>query len=440
MPLALKQLSALYLSAATAYTAAFVLSHNPALADRAGEASVFVRSNGTQATTAMEDFVVKPAWRFAGTETRLLGEKLVAAVESPFRPSMPVRVVHLPATVQRVAAHIARHSPLHVAAKAQVTPSLNSAPHADDQGLRLSEGDVGSSTGTPHVLPPAQPVAAPTAKQQTTVAAAGAPYSASTPPQQIARADHPQIQLAPQAGMSAPLPDVSEGPDSVVPNLPPPSTEEIAQVEARLKDSLTSEMLNNFELFLYVSKAEKGPVSQRMFVFQKEPTGDLALAYNWPVSTGRERVEYNSAGQKLPSFTPAGYYELDPHRLYKHYTSGQWGEPMPFAMFFNWQKHGEETGLAIHSATGDDVALLGSRASAGCIRLPPEAARTLFGLIKTKYRGLAPRFAIDNRTGTMSNDGIILHDSTGKVQLADGYKVLVFIEDYGGENVVAAMY
>jgi len=211
-------------------------------------------------------------------------------------------------------------------------------------------------------------------------------------------------------------------------------------VEQRLKDNLTSEMFENFELFLYVSKASTGPWSQKMFVFQKEPGGDLALAYNWPVSTGREKVEFNAAGAKLPSFTPAGYFELDPHRFYPHYVSGQWGEPMPHAMFFNWKKDGEATGLAIHGASGDDVALLGTRASAGCVRLPPEAARTLFRLIKSKYRGLAPQFAVDRRTGTMSSDGIIVHDASGRVQLADGYKVLVFIEDYGGENVVAAMY
>jgi len=40
----------------------------------------------------------------------------------------------------------------------------------------------------------------------------------------------------------------------------------------------------------------------------------------------------------------------------------------------------------------------------------------------------------------MSNEGILLHDADGRVKLADGYKVLVFIEDFGGENVVAALY
>jgi len=118
----------------------------------------------------------------------------------------------------------------------------------------------------------------------------------------------------------------------------------------------------------------------------------------------------------------------------------QWNEPMPYAMFFNWVKDGNQTGLAIHAASGGDIAMLGNRASAGCVRLPPEAARQLFTLIKTQYRGLAPRFAMDRRTGTMSNEGILLHDPSGKLQLAEGYKVLVFIENYGGENVVAALF
>ena len=64
----------------------------------------------------------------------------------------------------------------------------------------------------------------------------------------------------------------------------------------------------------------------------------------------------------------------------------------------------------------------------------------MFTLIRAHYRGLAPRFAIDHRTGTMSNDGIVLHDAKGDVQLSEGYKVLVVIENYGGENLVAAMY
>jgi hypothetical protein len=189
-----------------------------------------------------------------------------------------------------------------------------------------------------------------------------------------------------------------------------------------------------------VSKADHGPWAQRMYVFQKQPSGNLSLLYNWPVSTGRERIELAPSGAKEPSFTPAGYYQIDPSRMYTHYTSGQWHQPMPFAMFFNWENHGYQTGLAIHAASGEDISLLGTRSSAGCVRLAPENARVLFTLIRDNYKGLVPKFAYDKRTATMANDGMMLHDDAGNLQMAKGYKVLVFIEDYGGENVVAALF
>jgi hypothetical protein len=40
----------------------------------------------------------------------------------------------------------------------------------------------------------------------------------------------------------------------------------------------------------------------------------------------------------------------------------------------------------------------------------------------------------------MANDGMLLHDAKGNLEFAEGYKVLIFIEDYGGENVVAALF
>ncbi|HEY2445769.1 MAG TPA: L,D-transpeptidase [Rhizomicrobium sp.] len=216
---------------------------------------------------------------------------------------------------------------------------------------------------------------------------------------------------------------------------------ELARIEAHLRNRLTDDLYRNFELFLYVSKATHGPWAQRMYVFRKQAApGDFALLYNWPVSTGRERVEYNSEGQRLPSYTPAGYYELDPARTYRHHVSLQWHRPMPYAMFFNWVNGGLESGLAIHGATGSEAELLGTRASAGCVRLAPESARTLFALIDTQYRGLAPRFAIDPRTDTMSNGGVLLRDASGRPEMAAGYKVLVFIENNGGVNEVAAIY
>ncbi len=243
----------------------------------------------------------------------------------------------------------------------------------------------------------------------------------------------PAMTLAPPV---PPAPVAAASP----PDASAPGPAELARVMVRLKDSLTSEMLAHFELFLYVSKAESGPLAQRMYVFRKRTNGDLDMLYDWPVSTGRELVEFAPNGARAPSFTPQGYYQLDPDRMYKHHVSGQWRTPMPYAMFFNWEKNGYRTGLAIHGATAEDVSLLGRRASAGCVRLAPQNAALLFNLIRTDYRGLAPRFAIDRRTASMSNDGLLMHDAQGNLKFAEGYKVLVFIENYGGNDVVAALF
>jgi lipoprotein-anchoring transpeptidase ErfK/SrfK len=262
------------------------------------------------------------------------------------------------------------------------------------------------------------------------------PATTETPHDQVATAtpSRPAFELAPQQQQQAPAAPAPR------PDVSMPGPAELTRVMLRLKDNLTGEMLANFELFLYVSKASSGPWAQRMYVFGRQAGGDLKLMYNWPVSTGREIVEYAPNGQRAPSFTPQGYYELDPGRMYRHHTSGQWGQPMPYAMFFNWQTGGMQTGLAIHAAHGADIALLGQRASAGCVRLAPENAAMLFNLIRTQYKGLAPRFAMDRRTATMSNDGLLMHDADGKLKFAEGYKVLVFIENYGGDNVVAAVF
>jgi lipoprotein-anchoring transpeptidase ErfK/SrfK len=240
------------------------------------------------------------------------------------------------------------------------------------------------------------------------------------------------------ATQETPAPVPASSPRGEQPNLPLPSRSEVVRVEERLKDNLDQELYDDFKLFLYVSKADNGPWAQQMYVFRKRPDGDLAFVYDWPVSTGRERVEYDSGGAPVTTHTPAGYYELDPDRFFVHHTSSEWHQPMPYAMFFNWIRNGNPTGLAIHSATGSDVAKLGRRASAGCIHLSPQAARTLFNLIRSQYRGAVPRFVIDD-SGTMSNEGLILRDADGRPQFARGYRVLVFIENYGGRNVIAAM-
>ncbi len=260
------------------------------------------------------------------------------------------------------------------------------------------------------------------------------PSVGEEPNKEIASAPPPAPPLE-LAGPQAAPPNLSPAPDAN-----PPTPAELSRVMQHMKVSLTKELYENFSLFLYVSKADRGPWAQRMYVFQKQPSGDLTMLYNWPVSTGRELIEMAPSGSTAPSYTPQGYYEIDPDRVYKRYRSMQWDQSMPYAMFFNWEHDGLQTGLAIHGATGTDIALLGKRSSAGCVRIDPQNAQLLYRLIRTDYKGLAPRFAYDRRTATMSNDGLLMHDKAGNLQYVEGYKVLVFIENNGGDNVIAAIF
>jgi len=354
----LKQLSAIYIAAASAYAAAIGLAQHPDWAAAARSAAHYTAEHGTATAIALNRHVLQPGWVLVREES---GRAYHAAVETldapPAREAPPVRTVQKPAV-----------RPVQVATA------------ASPRQLRRRAAHLPQATVTLDLAPPPAPVA----KQA-------------------------------------------------------PGPAEFASVEQRLKDNLSQELYAHFDLFLYVSKAEKGPLAQRMYVFAKNGTGALTLRDAWPVSTGREKVEYNKAGWKLPSYTPKGYYELDPARMYRHYRSVQWGTPMPYAMFLNWVHDGDKTGLAIHAAHGEEVAQLGQRASAGCIRLAPRDAAALFDLIRTQYKGAVPRFAYDRKTATMSNDGMLMRDARGDIRFMQGYKVLVVIENYGGENVVAAL-
>lgn len=248
------------------------------------------------------------------------------------------------------------------------------------------------------------------------------------------RAPVPDVRIAkPVEKKAAPAWRIPEPPDATLGN-------RAMAASQRLKAGLSEDMLNNFDLFLYVSKAERGPLAQRMYVFQKQQGGGLKLAYDWAASTGREKNEISPRGRASFTATPQGYYQLDPERMYRRYRSYSWDQPMPNAMFFNWERQGLQTVLAIHAASGEDVSKLGQRNSAGCIHLSPENAATLQDMIRANYRGPVPRFAYNESTRTMSNKGAFMRDREGRLKMADGYRVLVYIEDYGGRDMVAALF
>jgi lipoprotein-anchoring transpeptidase ErfK/SrfK len=81
----------------------------------------------------------------------------------------------------------------------------------------------------------------------------------------------------------------------------------------------------------------------------------------WPVSTARDG-----------KCTPVGtYHPITLKRM--HYSTLYGGAPMPFSIFFSGN-------YAIYGTTETDR--LGSPASAGCVRLHPDNAETLFDAIR----------------------------------------------------------
>lgn len=104
-------------------------------------------------------------------------------------------------------------------------------------------------------------------------------------------------------------------------------------------------------LDVYIDKS-----TQRMAVVQ-----DGYVRYMWPLSAGRDGYA-----------TPNGVYA--PERLERSWFSrAYYDAPMPYAIFFH-------NGYAIHGSY--DLNRLGGPASRGCIRLYPQHAAVLFGMVE----------------------------------------------------------
>jgi hypothetical protein len=228
----------------------------------------------------------------------------------------------------------------------------------------------------------------------------------------------------------APVPDRTQPPPIDAAAL----AEQSGDVAQRLRDRIPAALFPYFDEFLYVSKAAGGAWAQHLYMFRKSASGELVYEQAFPVSTGRERQE------KYFTSTPTGMFELDPNRFDRVHFSHRWhGAAMPWAMFLDYTIHGHATGIAMHSAEGHAYEL-GHRASGGCIRLPPEKAEALFKRFQAEERGLVPVFAFDDSRATTFTDGSMVRDASGNVELQDGYRVLLFIEDYpGGPAVVAVL-
>lgn len=211
---------------------------------------------------------------------------------------------------------------------------------------------------------------------------------------------------------------------------------EFSVAEKRLMATVPDDIEGYFDLFMYASKSSRGPLAQNMYVFQRDTDGRLVPYAQWRISTGREKIELHHE-RKVRTTTPEGIFALDPDRFHRKYWSKSWdGAPMHYAMFYDLQNNGNQSGLAIHAAIGKDkIRRLGRRDSAGCIRLLPKNAKELFLKIRTTTKGRVPAFAINER-GSTDRWGKAQRDEAGTLILQDGYRALLFVENYDGRDEV----
>ncbi len=265
--------------------------------------------------------------------------------------------------------------------------------------------------------------------------ASDAPSIGATPvalelPPQVEQADAPVVVVPlEQVPVVAPQPEPPAGLDAEEAPLT-----NLAQ--RRLFASVPDEIESYFDLFMYVSKSNRGPLAQRMFVFQRDADGRIIPYSEWRVSTGREKLELHHE-RKVRTNTPEGIFELDPDRMHKRYWSKMWDNaPMHYAMFYDLMNNGRQSGLAIHAAVGKSkIRRLGKRDSAGCIRLDPKHAKELFYKIQNTTRGQVPVLAMNERLST-DRWGRVLRDEAGSVLLQDGYRAVVFVENYDGREEI----
>jgi lipoprotein-anchoring transpeptidase ErfK/SrfK len=215
----------------------------------------------------------------------------------------------------------------------------------------------------------------------------------------------------------------------------PEQDQRVDLAQTRMMQNVPDDIESYFDLFMYVSKANQGPMGQRMFVFERDQNGQVVPYSEWRVSTGREQWEMRN-GRRGFTGTPEGVFRLDPDRFHVEYYSRTYDNaPMPYAMFFDMRRNGYPTGLAIHAAaSASKIARLGRRDSGGCVRLSPKNAKELFYKIKNTTAGMVPIFA--EQRGSTDRWGKVARDGNGNIRLTEGYKALLMVEDFDGRGMV----
>ncbi|MGZ3770620.1 MAG: L,D-transpeptidase [Bdellovibrio sp.] len=197
------------------------------------------------------------------------------------------------------------------------------------------------------------------------------------------------------------------------------------------RDFTTKPWMREFQYVIVVNKAKRGPYAQTERLYENGYLINQAV-----VSTGREGFELRRknqvcAGRPPKSYwsqTPTGYYT--PKYLEEDHTSSSWDSEMPWAIFFD-----VDNGLALHQVHPHYKAMLGSRASGGCVRQDPYTAQFVYEKVLATEGAVVPEVNVDG-TPVLDENGNIKHinkqvvvSKTGLIRSFKTYSALIIIED-----------
>ncbi|MCO5141477.1 MAG: L,D-transpeptidase [Oligoflexia bacterium] len=143
--------------------------------------------------------------------------------------------------------------------------------------------------------------------------------------------------------------------------------QEIMENQPELIDLDAEATASKPRLKIYIDKA-------RQFLWTEE---DGIVTNKWLVSSGKEVLKCPPNGDCYMADTPDGTFV--PFRMEEFYTSKLWDARMDYAIFFNG-------GIALHATYGENIGLLGTKQSGGCIRQAEEDAKYLFHMVN--YYGM----------------------------------------------------
>jgi len=143
-------------------------------------------------------------------------------------------------------------------------------------------------------------------------------------------------------------------------------------------DQLRADIAAGWDLILVVDRgADHKNGGQTLSIYQNG-----VLAGMWPISTawdGFKSKRVRGVTITVRASTPLGRFV--PQFQQARYRSNRWDEDMPFSIFFTPDR------VAFHAAVSRSAqAAIGTRASAGCVRLLPDQAEQLFNLVKMNFQ------------------------------------------------------